>query len=210
MIMQKYKISPFLILFHFREKSASRLLGLIFLDAYNYNYIQLLIFHPVFLHPFKKTEEKETETKLVWFEKGNAEIQSRITLHSRKQFEIILLADDADFSSLFFPPPRSISVHAASLHFPAGFSAAKSRGFPKLPYSRECTRVSLPLSLPLSLSHRRRNNEKGTTYHLSPSPYHPCSSIRRAIRARKARVHRERRTYLKYFRTCAVKENKNE
>lgn len=137
-------------------------------------------------HPFKIQENgrkrKRKQTRMIRTKK-DAEIQSRITLHSRKQFEIILLADDAEFFPL---PPRSISVHAASLHFPAGFSAAKSRGFPKLPYSRECTRVSLSLSL----SHRR-NNEKGTTY---PPLSLPRSSIRRAIRARKARVHRERRT----------------
>lgn len=46
MIMQKYKISPFLILFHFREKSASRLLGLIFLDAFT----QLQL-HPIINFP---------------------------------------------------------------------------------------------------------------------------------------------------------------
>lgn len=114
----------------------------------------------------------------------------------------LLSADDAEFFFLS-PPPRSISVHAASLHFPAGFSAAKSRGFPKLPYSRECTRVSL------SLSHRR-NNEKGTTYHLSlPSPSPVPPFVAQFAREKPVSIARDVPT-LKYFRTCAVKENKNE
>lgn len=152
MIMQKYKISSFFILFHFHEKSVSEiLLGLIFLDTqlHPINFSRFLV-----LSRYKKTEEKEgKKTKLVRFgkTKKDAEIQSRITLHSRKQFEII--SSLCWWRGIFFflsPPPRSISVHAASLHFPAGFSTAKSRGFPKLPYSRECTRVSPSLSLALS------------------------------------------------------------
>ena len=79
----------------------------------------------------------------------------------------LLSADDAEFFFLS-PPPRSISVHAASLHFPAGFSAAKSRGFPKLPYSRECTRVSPSLSRSFTGAIMKR--APPTTY---PSPLPP-------------------------------------
>lgn len=154
-------------------------------------------------HPFKiqengrKRKRKQTRTIRT---KKDAEIQSRITLHSHKQFEIILLADDAEF---FLLPPRSISVHAASLHFPAGFSAAKSRGFPKLPYSRECTRVSLSLSFCPTDAIMKR----APPILPSPSPVPPFAA--QFAREKPASIARDVPA-LKYFRTCAVKENKNE
>lgn len=118
----------------------------------------------------------------------------------------LLSADDAEFFFFSLPHPGPLACTRRLFIFQRDSpprNHADFRNYHILASAHAC------LSLSLSLSHRR-NNEKGTTYHLSlPSPSPVPPFVAQFAREKPVSIARDVPT-LKYFRTCAVKENKNE